>query len=117
MALSSFSACDPEEPAGSVMSGAVNGVQPVAGSTNAASSLSSLPLTSVCAPASAPALAAVFCAVWPLALIRYDVITLSLWSWSTTPKLRVVRHGWPSLAVPAAGTWSRPVAISKLASR
>ncbi len=117
MALSSLRACDPELPAGSVMSGAVNGAQPLAGSTNAASSLSSLPLTSVWAPASAVVLAAVSCAIWPLAVIRYDVITLSLWSWSTTAKSRTVRHGCPSWDVPIAGTCSRPAAISKLASR
>ena len=79
--------------------------------------MSSLPLTRVVAPVFAAALAALFCAVWPLALIRYEVITLSLWSWSTTAKSRTVRHGWPSGGgeVPAGGTVKVPRAISKLA--
>jgi hypothetical protein len=65
-----------------VVSGAVNGVQPFAGSTNSLSRASSLPLVSTVAPARAVALAGEFCAVWPLALIRYWLTTLSLWSWS-----------------------------------
>ncbi len=70
-ALSSFSACDGEVPAAFVMSGAVNGVHPFAGSTNRLSSASSLPLLSrVVVPVPALAFAAVFCSVWPFALIR-----------------------------------------------
>src|ERR1017187_9999886 len=114
-ALSSLSACDPEVPAVALASGAGNGVHPFAGSRKAASSLSSLPLTRVVAPAIAAALAVVFCAVWALPLIRYVVITLSLWSWSIVPKLRVVRHGWPSREVPTGGTVRVPPAISELA--
>src|SRR5262249_18290952 len=110
-ALSSLSACDGDVPSGLVASGAVNGVQPFAGSTNLPSSGSSLPLVSTVAPAMAALLAAVACAVWPLALIRYWLTTLSLWSWSTTPKSRTVRHGLPSLAVPAAGIFRVPFAI------
>src|SRR5689334_23477045 len=76
-ALSSLRACEPDMPAGSVVSGALNAVQPFAASRKAASSLLSLPLTMGVEPATAAALAAVFCAVWPFPLSRYDVITLS----------------------------------------
>ena len=118
-ALSSLSACEPEVPDAKVVSGAVNAVHPFAGSTKLASSRSSLPFPMGVVPplAVAAALAAVSWAVWPFALIRYVLITLSLWSWSIRPKLRTVSHGWPSAAVPAGGTWSLPIAISKLASR
>ena len=52
--------------------GAVNGVQPSAGFTNAFSSPSSLPLFSTVEPCRFATLAAVFCAVWPVvALNRY----------------------------------------------
>ena len=43
----------------------------------------SLPLTSTWAPFMRAVLAALSCAVWPVAgLIRYLVVTLSLGSWS-----------------------------------
>ena len=64
-ALSSFSACEDDVPAAAVVFVAVNGVQPSAGSTNASSSPSSLPLFSLVAPAMLATLAAVFCAVCP----------------------------------------------------
>ncbi len=55
---------------------------------------------------SAAVLAAVRCAVRPSAVARYSPVTLSLWSWSTRPKSRVVRQGLPSFAVPSGGTAS-----------
>ena len=64
---SSFSACDALAPAGLVALGAVNGVQPSAGSTNPSSRPLSLPLASIVALAMAAWLAAVACAVWPVA--------------------------------------------------
>ena len=96
---------------------ALNAVHPLAGSTKSASSRSSLPLAMGVPPATAVALAAVSWAVWPFALIRYVVTTLSLWSWSTRAKSRTVSHGWPSSDVPRAGTFSVPRAISALATR
>ena len=66
--MSSFSACDELAPAGLVGLGAVNGVQPSAGSTNLSSRPLSLPLDSTVVPGHGrPALAAVACAVWPVA--------------------------------------------------
>src|SRR5579875_2663521 len=102
-AISSSSVCDvPGVPAFD-RSGAVNGVQPIAGSTNPLSSALSLPLLMTWAPASAAAFAVLSCAVWPLPLTRYWVVTLSLWSWSIRLKLRVVGHGCPFEDVPSAG--------------
>ncbi len=115
-ALSSLSACEPAVPFGLVASVAVNGVQPLAGSTKAASSAMSLPLSTVCAPASAVLFAAVAWAVCPFAVSRYWLITLSLWSWSTRAKSRAVSHGCPSLAVPTAGTLSVPRPMAALAA-
>ena len=66
LADSSFSACDALAPAGLVGLGAVNGVQPSAGSTNLSSRPLSLPLVSVVSWARLAALAAVACAVWPV---------------------------------------------------
>ena len=63
---SSFSACDALAPAGLVGLGAVNGVQPSAGSTNLSSRPLSLPLFSTVASVSWPALAAVACADLPV---------------------------------------------------
>ena len=68
----------------------MNGVQPFAGSTNSLSSASSLPLLRTVAPVSCALLAGEFCAVWPPAVIRYWLTTLSLWSWSIRAKSRVV---------------------------
>ena len=97
-------------------SGASNGVQPIVGSMKTSSSALSLPLTAVVAPASAPWLAALNWAVWPDAVTRYLVVTLSLGSWSTTPKLRVLRQAVPVLGdVPSAGMLIRPLAASRLA--
>src|SRR5947207_660195 len=64
---SSFSACDALAPAGLVGLGAVNGVQPSAGSTNLSSSPLSLPLASTVALPMAAWLAAVACALLPVA--------------------------------------------------
>ena len=72
----------------------MNGVQPSVGSRNASSSALSLPLLIAVAPASAAWLAALNCAVWPVAVSRYFVVTLSLWSWSIMLKLRA--SGRPS---------------------
>src|SRR5262245_48615307 len=109
-------------------SGAVNGVQPSAGSRKLSTRALSLPLPSFWAPAMLAALAAVFWAVWPVfGSTRYVLVTLSLWSWSTMSKLRTVGHCLPvpsrppvgtSVAeVPALGTCSRPMAISANAAR
>jgi hypothetical protein len=76
----------------------------------------SLPLNSVVAPASACRLAAVSWAVWPFPVARYSVVTLSLWSWSMSAKLRVVRHCLPSAAVPGDGTRRFPAAMAALAA-
>ena len=94
----------------------MNGVQPFAGSTNSLNRASSLPLVSTVAPARFALLAGEFCAVWPLALIRYWLTTLSLWSWSIRAKSRVVWQAWPSLAVPAAGILSVPLATAAFAA-
>src|SRR3569833_1016950 len=44
------------------------------------------------------------------------VSTLSLWSWSTIEKLRIVGQGFPSLAVAIAGTFNVPLIAALLAS-
>src|ERR1700730_5719703 len=64
---SSFSACDALCPARLVLLGAVNGVQPSAGSTNLSSRPLSLPLLSTVALGMAATLAAVACADLPVA--------------------------------------------------
>ena len=69
------------------------------------------------AQATAANKAAMAGAVCPLELIRYWLTTLSLWSWSTRPKSRVVRQAWPSLAVPVAGMVSEPFAMAAFAAR
>src|SRR5215472_5086504 len=100
----------------SARSGTCHGVQPSAGSTKKSSSPLSLPLNSPAAPFMACRLAAVSWAVCPLPSARYWVVTLSLWSWSMRAKLRVVRHGLPSEAVPGGGTVSFPALIAALAA-
>ena len=106
-AASSFSATEDTMVPGSVRSGAVHGVQPSAGATNLSTSPLSLPLvSSVARPPSRLRLSAVFGAVWPLGRTRYELMTLSLWSWSTTAKSRTVGQGLPSRPVCAAGTVS-----------
>src|ERR1700722_17045845 len=99
-------------------SGAVNGVHPSVGSTKALSSALSLPLLIAVAPASAAVLAALSWAVWPFPLSRYCVVTLSLWSWSISAKLRVVGQVTPGalVAVPRAGIVVRPAVMSLLAA-
>ena len=92
------------------------GVQPSAGSTWKSISPLSLPLASRTSLGLAAEFAAVSCAVCPLAFARYSVVTLSLWSWSMTPKLRVVMHGCPSFAVPGLGTVSVPAWMAVLAA-
>src|SRR5215475_11836020 len=101
----------------SARSGTCHGVQPSAGSTKKSSSPLSLPLNNLAAPLMACRLAAVSWAVCPLPSTRYWVVTLSLWSWSMRAKLRVVRHGLPSEAVPGGGTVSFPALIAALAAR
>src|ERR1039458_9155112 len=97
-------------------SGAVNGVHPSAGSRNPFSSALSLPLLITVDPASAAVLAALSCAVWPLPLSKYCVVTLSLWSWSIIVKLRVVGQVSPGtlVDVATAGIVVRPAAMSLL---
>src|SRR5215467_5839725 len=73
-------------------SGAVKGLQPSTGSTKASSSALSLPLVMTVAPGTAAAFAWLNCAVRPEAVSRYFVVTLSLGSWSTIWKDRVVGH-------------------------
>src|SRR5690242_11007824 len=86
-------------------SGASNGVQPSAGSRKSSMSALSLPLTSTLAPGMRALLAAVNCAVRPVAgLSRYAVVTLSLGSWSTMSKLRTVGHSRPVPSAPAVTT-------------
>ncbi len=99
-------------------SGAVNGVQPSVGSRNASSSALSLPLLIVVDPASAAWLAALNWAVRPLAVSRYCVVTLSLWSWSIMLKFRVVGQATPAafMAVPVAGTARVPAASARCAA-
>ena len=97
-------------------SGAVNGAQPSSGSSLLSTSPSSDPLERVTAPASSAWLAAENCAVRPSAVARYLPGRLSLWSWSTTLKSRVVGHGLPSLPVARAGIASLPALIAALAA-
>ena len=66
LADSSFSACDALAPFGLVVLGAVNGVQPSAGSTNESSRPLSLPLVSSVSPGRLAWLAAVAWVVWPV---------------------------------------------------
>src|SRR5437763_29870 len=89
-ALSSLRACEPDMPAGSVVSGALNAVQPFAGSRNAASSLSSLPLTMGVEPAKAAALAAVVGAAGVAAGVVPCVITSGLYTWTEPFGARMV---------------------------
>jgi len=73
----------------------------------------SLPLLMGVAAGSRAALAVLSWAVWPLAVSRYFVVTLSLGSWSTSWKLRVVGHGCPvSGDRPLAGIRSWPAAMA-----
>src|SRR5258708_3717497 len=88
--------------------GAVHGLQPSAGSTKLSSRPLSRGLEMVTAPAIAAAFAAVLTASVPFAVARYAEVTLSLWSWSIRAKARVVRQGWPSVAVPGFGTVTMP---------
>ena len=77
----------------------------------------SLPLNSTLEPLSPCLLAAVSWAIWPLGSARYSVVTLfRLGSWSMRAKLRVVRHRWPSLAMPGCGTVSLPALIAAFAA-
>ncbi len=78
----------------------------------------SLPLLIGVAPARAAWLAALNCAVWPLAVSRYVVVTLSLWSWSIMLKLRAVGQAIPAtfVDVPVAGTTSLPAASARCAA-
>ena len=95
------------------MSGAVNGAQPSAGRTKLSSSRLSLPLLIAIAPGRSAALAALSWAVSPSAVSRYWVVTLSLGSWSTRLKLRVVGHGCPVTGeVPVPGICSLPSDMS-----
>ena len=77
----------------------------------------SLPLLIVVAPARAAWLAGVACAVSPVPVSRYVVVTLSLWSWSIMVNDRVVGHACPVLGeVPAAGTTSLPCCSARKAA-
>ena len=77
----------------------------------------SLPLVSTVArPPSRLRFAAVFGAVRPSRWTRYELITLSLWSWSTMAKSRTVGHGLPSRPVCAGGTVSFFAVIAAFAA-
>ena len=81
------------------------------------SSALSLPLLIVRAPGSAARSAPLSWAVLPSAVSRYLVVTLSLGSWSTRSKLRVVGHARPvSGDRPLRGTRSWPRAMSRYAA-
>jgi len=83
----------------------MSGVQPNAGSRKLSIRALSLPFTSTWAPAMLAVLAALSCAVWPVAASnRYFVVTLSLWSWSIMSKLRTVGQTLPVPIRPAVGT-------------
>ena len=116
-AISSSVICEPERVLAAVLSQNWYGVQPSAGSMNLLTRALSLPLLIADAPARAATLAAESCAVWPLAVSRYVLTTLSLWSWSTTSNPRTVGQAWPSEPVPSAGILSRPWAMSRWAAR
>ena len=73
----------------------------------------SLPLLIGVAAGSRAALTVLSWAVWPPAVSRYFVVTLSLGSWSTSWKLRVVGHGCPVCGdEPDRGMRSLPAAMS-----
>ena len=82
LALSSFSACDALAPFGLVGLGAVNGVQPSAGSTNESSRPLSLPLVSTVSPGRLAWLAAVawrgLAGVRVEQVVRHRVVALVL---------------------------------------
>src|SRR6266849_2421487 len=106
---SSSKACDAPGAPPRDRSGAVKGLQPSTGSTKPSSSALSLPLVRTVAPGQAAAFGPLNCAVRPPAVSRYFVVTLSLGSWSTRVKDRVVGHGWPVFGeTPAGGTTSLP---------
>src|SRR5215469_14053102 len=108
-AESSSRACDVPGAPPCDKSGAVNGLQPSTGSTKPSSSALSLPLLMTVAPGTAVAFALLNCAVCPSAVSRYFVVTLSLGSWSTRVKDRVVGHAWRVFGeTPARGTTSLP---------
>ena len=112
-AESSSSVCEVPGRSASDRSGAVNGVQPSAGRTKLSSRALSLPLLTGVAAGSRAALAVLSWAVWPLAVSRYFVVTLSLGSWSTSWKLRVVGHGCPVCGDrPLAGIRSLPATMA-----
>src|ERR1035441_3046548 len=115
---SSSRACDVLSVPPCDRSGAMYGVQPSVGSRKKLISALSLPLTSVCAPASAATLAVLNCAVCPVAFSRYFDVTLSLGSWSIMVKLRVVGQARPAtfVAVPVCGTASMPALMSWFAA-
>src|ERR1700722_5143824 len=81
------------------------------------SSVLSLPLSIGWALDSRAAFAVLSWAVWPVAVSRYRVVTLSLGSWSTSWKLRVVGHACPVWGErPAWGIRSRPAVTARLAA-
>src|SRR5215469_9056725 len=117
-ANSSSSACEVVSAPWLPRSGASNGVQPSAGSRKSSISALSLPLTSTLAPGMRALLAAVNCAVRPVAgLSRYLVVTLSLGSWSTMSKLRTVGHSRPVPSAPALGTMILDIPADGMVSR
>src|SRR5215469_953159 len=106
---SSSNACDVPGAPPSDRSGAVKGLQPSTGSTKSSSSALSLPLVMTVAPGMVAAFALLNWAVRPAAVSRYFVVTLSLGSWSTRVKDRVVGHAWRVFGeTPARGTTSLP---------
>ena len=114
---SSSSVCDvPGRPALD-RSGAVNAAQPSAGRMKLSSRVLSLPLAMGVALDSRAAPAVLSWAVWPVGVSRYRVVTLSLGSWSTSWKLRVVGHGCPVRGDrPVLGMRSRPALMARSAA-
>src|SRR5580692_10280994 len=104
---SSSRACDVPGAPPRDRSGAAKGLQPSTGSRKSSSSALSLPLEMTDACGMAAAFVLLNCAVRPVAVSRYCVVTLSLWSWSTRVKARVVGQAWPVFGeTPAEGTVS-----------
>src|SRR6266700_7156275 len=115
---SSSRACDVPGAPPRDRSGAVKGLQPSTGSRKPSSRMLSLPLAMTVAPCKAVTFPVLNCAVRPVAVSRYCVVTLSLWSWSTRVKARVVGHAWPVFGeTPAGGTVSLPCRSARLAAQ
>ena len=112
----SFNARDDLNTKLSTKSGTANDIQPIAGLIKSDKSLLSLPFVIICKILKLFLLLEVSCAIVPAVVIIYWVITLSLWSWSTTPKFLVVGQISPNNVFLRSGITTNPELISLFTS-